>query len=237
MMRLLRTTLIFLGVATAASFTGTVASAQAVCAPHVSYLGMTYLGQARLPASDVGPAVGTGSVPDCQDLFINGQKPPPKPPTPVTVNKVVGVAPRFAVYQGSWMLVGPLTECGRSAQVLTCLRDATTRFERGPSLAGPVQIATGSVARFEVRVPRAVGPVAPLRTAVLQTRRATGWGRVEDVDVTRACATACTDGRGTYSVVLPAVDPGVYRLRAAVDANGNPVPLASGFVVAAAPNP
>jgi hypothetical protein len=180
-------------------------AADAACAVFLSYRGAPYFGTAGEPGpGDLGRPAGTGIVPGCNDVIVIGPgAPPPAPDVTVPLRRVAGVLPRHAVAMrlgaGHALMIRDGVGCARPtlAGRLACLRAASARFLRGPSLVAPISAWQGAAVRLSVRLPgRPARP--PSGTVVL--RPATGGPAPAPLV------------RSGGVVVIPDVEPGEYRL-------------------------
>lgn len=120
--------------------------------------GAPYVGSVLDDPADVGGPVGPGTIPACDDVVVFPPGPqPPTPPAVVTVHRVKGVAPRFAVAtpgRDGTLMVAAASPCNtRAAEVVVdCLRARTRRYLTGPSLIAPPSARAGEVIGLAVRV-------------------------------------------------------------------------------------
>lgn len=156
--------------------------------------------------------MGIGIVPGCNDVVGPGA-PPPVPDTAVAVRRAVGVAPRFAVAMrlggAHALMVRDGAGCARIAVAdrLSCLRRATRRYLRGPSLIAPMSARAGATIRVGVRMPgRATRP--PAGPVVLRPAGPSP-GPIAGPLV-----------RSGDAVVVPDVAPGDYRIVAILGGRG-----------------
>lgn len=136
---------------------GTAAApAGASCVASVTYLGAPFVAVGQIDAAEVAGRVGPGAIPACNDTIPSlgaGE------PTPVTVHRVRGVAPRLGVAVRSSsdraslmvLLAGPCP-IGSAERALACLRRETWRLVQGPSLVAPVSAEAGAAIRIAVNV-------------------------------------------------------------------------------------
>jgi hypothetical protein len=180
--------------------------ADAACVLFVHYGGAPFLGSSgSLPAADLGRRVGTGIVPGCNDVVGPGA-PAPVPDTAVAVRRVTGVAPRLAVAMRLGggphaLMVRDGAGCARIevADRLACLRRATQRLLRGPSLVAPMSARAGATVRVGLRLPGR--PARPPAGPVVLRRAGPSSGPLAGPLV-----------RSGDAVVVPDVAPGEYRI-------------------------
>ncbi len=216
--------------------------AAAACLLSVTYLGAPYIDSGPIPRSEIGAAAGRGTLPPCNDTpgFDDGGV-----ATPVTVRRVTGVAPRFAVAltgnsRTSQLLMADGIPCRRIAVAgtLACLRGRSTRLREGPSLIAPLSAAAGSVIRLGVRVrdPRLRRGTTFGVESVLQRREGARWRSVFHLVHPLAGepppdpVAVGTPGIGfelirfragrPRPVRLPTADPGLYRIVKQVTSRG-----------------
>ena len=144
------------------------------------------------------------------------------PDTAVALRRVRDVAPRFAVAmrlgEGHGLMVRDGTGCTATAVAgrLACLRAATTRFLRGPSLVAPLSAARGATIRIAVRF---VGRPARAPSGPVVLRPANGG------------PAAAPLVRAGGAVVIPDVEPGEYRLVAVTDLGTGPSAVAARITI------
>lgn len=211
-------------------------TASASCVLSATYLGVSYGGGGTLAGADVGAPAGPGTLPGCNDVITIPPR-PPEPSTRVTLRRVTGVAPRFAVAlrQGDPVLLMPFTSpCIRSTTLdaqLACLRARTRRYLTGPSLIAPPSARAGEVIGLAVRVadPARRGRPSFGLDALLQRKSDDGSWRslfhltsaigggdppapVAVGDPGFAVPAIAVIGGTPQRVRLPGVEPGAYRL-------------------------
>lgn len=207
------------------------APADAQCILTATYLGAAYVGHGTVPADEIAGRAGRGSIPGCDDVVVV----PPLPPEPsrtVTVRRLRGIAPRFAVAQGENLLVAASSPCvaGTPASDLACLRRLTTRLITGPSLVAPPSARPGAVVRLAVHVQDAARrkEVTYGLDALLQARVEGRWtslfhlvAAIGGGDPPAAVAVGGPGvaipaigviGGAPQPVRLPQVTPGAYRI-------------------------
>ncbi|HMN98216.1 MAG TPA: hypothetical protein PKD59_02270 [Miltoncostaeaceae bacterium] len=180
----------------------------------MSHRGAPFLGAAgELRPADLAGRAGAGIVPGCDDVVGPGA-PPPVPDTTVTLRRIAGVAPRFAVAMrlGGGDVAPMIRDgvtCARPTvgATLACLRATTARFLRGPSLIAPLSAPAGGTIRVALRLP-GHAPAPPSGPLVLRT---VGPPGVPAGPLVRSGGT----------VVLPDVQPGEYRLVALAGTDGD----------------
>ncbi|MBJ7454593.1 MAG: hypothetical protein JHC74_00900, partial [Thermoleophilia bacterium] len=145
-------------LAIAVTLGGATPRAEAACIFTATHLGQTYYGMAApVPDDDIGRVSGRATIPPCNDTPLSGTV---ETETVVSVRRVHGIAPRFAVVIapggsiGSTLLVAEGDPCSRSTSpgLLECLRERTRRLVEGPSLIAPTSAAAGALIPLAVRV-------------------------------------------------------------------------------------
>jgi hypothetical protein len=228
------------------AWAGTAGSpAGASCIPTVTYLGAPFHGAVEVGPAQVGGPVGPGTIPACNDTVpaLGAAA-----PTPVTVHRVRGVAPRLGVAlptaAGPTMLMvlaeGPCP-MAPAARALACLRRETRRMVEGPSLIAPPSARAGDVVQVGVRVrdPRSRRHAITGLETLLQRRVNGRWTSIfhmqhplpEFGQGVPAPVAVGTRGYGVpliglsvnraYSSRLPGVAPGMYRIVKSWNARGS----------------
>jgi hypothetical protein len=212
-----------------------VERASAACVLSVTYLGVPYISAGDIDAAETDAPAGPATIPACDDTPGAG---PPEAPTPVTVTRVAGVAPRFGValsgvFPSPQLLYADGPPCARTTTgaTLACLRRRTARLITGPTLIARPSVRAGQVVGLSVHVRN-----ARLRAkavfgagAVLQRRDGILWrtvyllsyplpGQTSPPDPVKAGTpgfawrdVGLTGGK-PRPVRLPLVDPGAYRI-------------------------
>lgn len=156
--RLLAVTALAALAAAACTGLATPQRAAAICLSTVTFGGAGYVGATLPDPGVVGPRVGPGTIPGCNDVVTD----PPLPieaPHVVTLHRVTGVAPRFAVATsgtgGTLFVAGGAWGCVTSSTddtLVACLRARTRRYVAGPSLIAPPSARAGEVIGLAVHV-------------------------------------------------------------------------------------
>jgi hypothetical protein len=242
-----RFAILALGAAGVAMLAGT-SVAPASCISNVTYLGAPFFGVSRIDAAEVAGPAGPGTIPVCNDVVFPDAPFPTveKQPTPVTVHRIRGVAPRLGVAMppsnGRTNLMvlfeGPC-RIGTADRALACLRRETTRLVKGPSLIAPASAEAGAVIRVAVNVrdPRLRKNGVTGLDTLLQARVNGRWRSIfhvphplPDAERVPDPVAVGTPGHGvlliglalnrSYPLRLPDVGPGQYRLAKTWNADG-----------------